>query len=131
MKLSSNKDVIIDTLASIEAAQEQLIRFDEMLSYIRGHNRYTELSTGNIRETIYGIEINQWRRLLMWAITLTDEERDRIKAAVHHRFLRKDQSIIDWINGGISPSFWYTAEEVEFRELVEKTFAPSAAKPEK
>lgn len=123
---NTNKEVVLDVLASIEATEEHIRRLDEMARYAREHNKYTEVLTGNLREILFGIEIDQWRRLLMWGITLEEKDRDRIKAAAHQRFLRKGMSVADWMNGGIQPSSWLTANEEEFRELIEKTFKPSS-----
>lgn len=128
MKFSTNKEVVLDVLASIEITEKWISEFDAMVRYAREQNKFAEISSGNLREILYGIEIDQWRKLLMWGITLDDKDRDRIKGMVHNRFLSHNMGVIDWLNNGIQPSRWFSAEEDEFRSLVEKTFYPSSQK---
>lgn len=62
--------------------------------------------------------------MAMWGLTLDDAERNRIKAAAHHRFLRDGISVGTWLNDGVEPSKWLTSDAEEFRDMARKAFGP-------
>jgi hypothetical protein len=66
-------------------------------------------------------ELELWRNLFMWAMTLPQKEIDRIKAAAYERFLDKF-SVSHWLG---DPTSWSQATEDEFREMARKAFKPA------
>lgn len=80
-----------------------------------GHDLYTAL---------HEVELDCWRNLFMFALTLPDGERDRIKAAAKGRFLGLRHNVTAHLGEDWSPSKWSAASEDEFRERVREMFAP-------
>ena len=123
MKLT-NKSIAVGCLERIEVLQEHVRRVNDAVHYIRSLDRRTEIDHGDIINKLYEEEMVEWRKLAMWGLTLDDADRDRIKAAVHHRFLRDGVSVADWINGGVTPGWWLKSDEEEFRAMAKKAFSP-------
>lgn len=69
-------------------------------------------------------ELDAWRTLFMFALTLPQKERDRVKAAAYEKFLNKHTSVASYMNNFHGASSWACEEEEEFRANVEKLFAP-------
>ena len=84
----------------------------------------TEIDHGDIINKLYEEEMVEWRKLAMWGLTLDDADRDRIKAAVHQRFLRDGMSVHDWMSDGVAAGSWLSSDEAEFRAMAKKAFAP-------
>lgn len=78
----------------------------------------------NIVNKLYEEEMVEWRKLAMWGLTLDDADRDRIKAAVHQRFLRDGMSVHDWMNDGVAAATGFLATKAEFRAMAKTAFAP-------
>ena len=125
MKLTA-KNMVEDQLKQIEYLQQQLQAADgaiQALYRLLGHG--ATVDGGNIITHLHRLELDAWRGLAMWGLTLDDAERDRIKAAVHQRFLHDRASVSQWMSGdGTSPSQWLVADEEEFREMAKTAFAP-------
>ena len=124
MKIS-NKRITEECLARIEMISKCIDDIDKISSllYQRKHRGWN-VDPGNMRSTLIEEELHEWRHLCMWGLTLDDEEKDRIKAAVYNRFLSSDMNISYWLNNGISPSTWSTADEDEFRKMAREVFKP-------
>lgn len=73
-------------------------------------------------------ELDAWRTLFMFALTLPQKERDRVKAAAYEKFLNKHISVASYMNSFHGASSWACEEEEEFRANVEKLFAPEKEK---
>lgn len=123
MKLT-NKDIVIGCLERIDILQEHIRRVSAALSYMRMLDRRADVDADDIIHKLTRLENDEYRKLAMWGLTLDDADRDRIKAAVHHRFLRDGMSVADWINGGVTPGSWLTSDEAEFRAMAKKAFSP-------
>ncbi len=123
MKLT-NKSIAVGCLERIEVLQEHVRRVNDAVHYIRSLDRRTEIDHGDIINKLYEEEMVEWRKLAMWGLTLDDADRDRIKAAVHQRFLRDGMSVHDWMNDGVAAGSWLSSDEAEFRAMAKKAFAP-------
>lgn len=90
-----------------------------------------EIDCGNLHRELLDSELHEWRNLFMWALTLGDEARDRIKAAAHERFLRDGMHVAHWLTPeGTTPGKWLSTDEEEFREMARAAFAPKAMERE-
>lgn len=124
MKLT-NKDIVIGCLQRIDILQEHARRVQEACVYVRRLNSFsTDVDDGNLTQKLYEEENDEWRKLAMWGLTLDDADRDRIKAAVHQRFLRDGMSVHDWMNNGASAGSWLSSDDAEFMAMAKKAFGP-------
>ena len=123
MKIT-NKKVIEECMVRIKTAQEHISAVEMAGYFIRDVRRYRNVEYGNIRDLLIEIELDEWRNLAAWGLTLDDAERDRVKAAVYQRFLRDGMNVSKWLNDGIEPSTWLAADEEKFRAMAKKAFGP-------
>ena len=123
MKLT-NKDIVIGCMERIDVLQEHVRRVNDAMIYMRMLDRRAVIAADDIIRKLTTLENDEWRKLSMWALTLNGSDQDRIKAAVHQRFLRDGMSVADWINGGVTPGWWLKSDEEEFRAMAKKAFAP-------
>jgi hypothetical protein len=73
-------------------------------------------------EALCQAELNQWRQLLMGALSITQDERDRIKAAVYERFLSDEKDVRHYFCDGQNPGRWLQADEQQFRTMVRELY---------
>ena len=128
MKLT-NKDVVAQCLERIEFIQQHQKNVSAAVHHIhsRAHGS-KQVDTGDIMSRLFDQELTEWRNLAMWGLTLDDDERDRIKAAAHARFLHDGMHVANWLNSdGVSPGSWLKADEDEFRAMAKAAFAPKAS----
>ena len=123
MKLT-NKSIVVGCLERIEVLQEHVRRVSDAVHYIRSLDRRTEIDHVDIINKLYEEEMIEWRKLAMWGLTLDDADRDRIKAAVHQRFLRDGMAVHDWMSDGVAAGYWLSSDEEEFRAMAKKAFSP-------
>jgi hypothetical protein len=118
--------MIEEALVRIEMLQSHISAIEAAASCLfkRRHHGF-QIEYGNLRTTLFEEELDEWRKLFMWGLTLSDEERDRIKAAAYQRFLSNKTHVAYWINDGISPGQWLAADEDEFRAMAKEAFKPS------
>jgi hypothetical protein len=121
MKLT-NKALVEEVMGRIEATQQHIQSLENIVHHIHSYRRWDHIDIGAIHQSLMDIELNEWRNLFMWALTLTSEEQARIKAAAYERFLRKGMSIAHWLNNGVLPGQWLSADEQEFREMAARAF---------
>lgn len=122
-KIKTNQDLVVEILERIEHIQNHLNALEGVVYYVQGR-KYgrADVDPGNIRQHLFELELNEWRNLFMFAITLPDGERKRIKAAAYDRFLRDGMHVANYFSGGDSPSSWLAADEEEFRAMVKQKF---------
>ena len=125
MKLT-NKDMVEHCMERIELIQQHVRNVDNAKTFLSLMNIFDDIYVGDLRHALIKQEVDEWRKLAMWGLTLDDAERDRIKAAVHDRFLRDDVKVADWFSGGVSPSQWLSSDENAFRAMAKAAFAPKA-----
>jgi len=122
MKLT-NKEIVLGQLEKIELYQQHIRNVEDAARDVRDRGR-TSVEYGNLMALLVDAELAAWRNVAMWGLTLEDAERDRIKAAVHSRFLHDGVSVQSWMNNGTSPSSWLKADEDAFRGMAKTAFAP-------
>lgn len=122
----SNKNLIFECMKRIELLQHYIKEIDEAASYIsnRKFGYSFKLDYGNIRSALIDMELEEWRNLCMWGLTVDKDTKDRIKAAVYDRSLRDGISVSHWLNDGVEPGTWLTADEKEFRKMAKELFKP-------
>ena len=72
-----------ESLERIELLQEHTRAVDAAAYCISARDRHAKIDHGNLRDKLIQAELDEWRKLFMWAITLDDDERARIKAAAY------------------------------------------------
>ena len=121
----TNKDIVLKCLGSIKHLQEVIKNIEEthaLASRIVGYSG--KVDYGDVREIIIRHEVDEWRRLCMFGLTLTDAEQDDIKALAHERFIA-GASVGHWLSpDGIGPGSYLTKSEEEFRAMAKAAFAP-------
>lgn len=125
MKLT-NKDIVLQCMENITVLQGHIRSIEAAAAYLF-NRRKASVDYGNLRDFLVDSELEEWRKLSMFGLTLNDADRDRVKAAVHDRFLRDGVHVADWFNGGAQVSAWFSEDEDAFREMARKAFAPSKA----
>jgi hypothetical protein len=122
-----NTDMIEQAMVRIEILQAHWKALSEACNHIHMRKQHNfKLETGNIFETLVQEELHEWRNLFMWALTVDDDVRNRIKAAAHERFLSENTCVSSWLNDGVIPTRWLSSDEDEFREMARKVFMPAA-----
>lgn len=114
-----------ESLERIMHIQEHISAVEAAVYSIMKRDRNKIIDYGNLRECLINDELDEWRKLFMWGLTLDKERRDRIKAAAHNRFLRDGMHVANWINNGISPGTWFVADEAKFRTMAKAAFSPT------
>lgn len=124
MKLT-NKDIVLQCMRDIEFLQNHVANIDAAVAAVHRAHRLSNVDCGTLRETLCNMELKQWRQMAMWGLTLDDDERDRIKAAVHERFLSDRMHVAEWFSDtGGTPGAWLHADEIEFRKMAKLAFGP-------
>lgn len=120
-----NKDLVLQTLERIECIHQMLDQLQNIVHFCS--NRYESSNTGSELHTkLIEKELNEWRNLMMWCLTLTGDEQDRVKSAVYDRFLNDGMCVSHWLSSdGKTPSRWLLADEEEFRTMAKELFAPN------
>ena len=124
MKLK-NTDMVLQSMQRIEALQHAVGMLDQIKRMIYDESRHKTVDEGNLRQILIDKELAEWRNVAMWGLTLSEAERDRVKAAVHQRFMRDDMHVASWFNGGALPTSWMQADEEAFREMAKQAFGPT------
>jgi hypothetical protein len=123
MKLT-NKKVVEQALARIDIIREKQEWVYQALSLLRARTPRTKPDAGNIMQLLHEAELDEWRNVGMWGLTLDQAEQDRLKAAFHDHFMGKNKHVAYWLNDGISPTTWFAADEEEFRKMAREAFSP-------
>jgi hypothetical protein len=117
--------MVLKSMQRIEYLQHAVEMLDQISRMIYDDGRHKTVDEGNLRRLLIDKELAEWRTVSMWGLTLSDAERDRVKAAVHQRFMRDDMHVASWFNGGDLPTSWLQADEEAFREMAKKAFGPT------
>jgi len=121
MKITA-RTCVEEALVRIEEIQQHIKNVESAHWYLgKRHPDGFGIATGKVRSLLIEEELEEWRNVFMWAITLSNEEQERIKAAAYDRFLART-SVAHWLNNGIMPSSWLASDEEEFREMARKSF---------
>lgn len=121
MKIT-NRKIVEEALVRIEELHQHIQNVENAQWYLRHRKPHVAIDSGRLRSDLIAEELDEWRNVFMWALTLTTDEQERIKAAAHSRFLRDGTCVAHWLNNGIAPSGWLTADEDRFREMARKAF---------
>ena len=118
----TNYNLAHQCLVKIEACQKHMEHLDVACHFLHGFNPRLEVTTGTLRSLLVEEELETWRNLFMWAITMDDAERDRIKAAAYERFLSPEISVGRYFSENTAG--WLASDEEEFREMCRRLFSP-------
>lgn len=126
MKLT-NKDIVQRSLEKISYLQEAT---EAHYAALRVAQRLRQgiadpVNPGNIGTVLIQAELDEWRGLFMWGLTLTDAEREPIKAMAHARFMDDRASVSEWLTGNLGRvDSWLESDEAAFRDLARRHFEP-------
>lgn len=126
MKIT-NKKLIEECLERIDLLQLHIAAVDSAKTHLSRLKSWQgfKVDSGNLRSELIDAELDEWRKLFMWCLTIEDDVRDRIKAAAYQRFLDQRNSVSQWLNpDGVVASSYLKADEDEFREMASKVFSP-------
>jgi len=122
-----NKEIVQQLLEQIEVVRQHYDAVQGALYYIRTIKRGTDKSSLYPDELLTALvteELELWRRVFMFGLTLPDDERDRIKAAAYEWFLSDQMSVAYYLFGGENAGKWFVKDEEEFRAMCKEIFAP-------
>lgn len=119
----TNKKMAEQSLERIQLIQQHIESVEYASSYLQRIDSYFKPDFGNIIERLLKEELTEWKNLFMWALTLNNEERDRIKVAAYNRYVSEKYDVSRWINNGLDLGRVFVADEKEFREMVKKVFS--------
>ena len=130
MKLTSKK-LVEETLQRVEMWQEAVRHVEAAQHLLARVNRSGPTLGGDLRAALIAQELDAWRGVFMWALDLTDEERQRIKVAGVDRFLGASKHVARWLTEtGETPSHWLEADEEEVRAAVRRWIGEKEAEDE-
>lgn len=119
-----NEKIIAQLLETIELVNQHIQAVMAAKYCIQHHGRRGTQIDENITDELYQMELDAWRSVFMFGLTLPDRERERIKAAAYERFLSDKSSVGFYLNGGTHASSWSCADEDQFRSMCRELFAP-------
>lgn len=122
--MKTNKDIVFDFLTKIEAIQHYVSDVETASRFLHNLGAVSEDFRCDLRSALIEHELRAWRDVFMFGITLDAPERERIKAAAYDRFLAPKYSVVQWMNSGVMPAQWLTADEKAFRAYVDQLFNP-------
>lgn len=116
--------MIRQCMEQIERLQMHIKAHEAACRVIWERHRDAKLSN-DVHRALVAMELDAWRDLSMWALTLDDAERDRIKAAAYARFLGDGKDMGRWLSEDGTPvSSWSCADEEHFRAMARELFQP-------
>jgi hypothetical protein len=83
-----------------------------------------DISMNVLMSALWQKEVFEWMTIAMWGLTLTADQRDRIKAAAYEMFLKDGKDVSHWLHDGYHPGQWYSADEDNFRNMAAEAFFP-------
>lgn len=120
MRIAQRK-VVLDALTNIRQLEEHWEAVHAALHRARGGGyERASVEADDLLRKLMERQLDEFRKLFMWAITLTDEEQALIKRVAHERFLKDGISVADYLAPWGGPIL-VKAEE-EFREMCREAF---------
>lgn len=125
MKLNRT-DMIEHISAKIQAIHEHTTAVHAAIRCANPPPYAQNVGADQLITALYRLELEEWRRLFMWGLTLSVAEQARIKAAAHDRFLSDQRSASEWF-AMCQSGQWLAADEEQFMEMARVAFAPKDA----
>lgn len=120
----NKKTTLEETMGRIMQIREMQEAYMTCVSALRRKDRDYQHGDSKVFNDLSKWELDEWRNLLLWGIVCDQPTQDRVRAAAHERFLSDRHSVAEWLNDGIRPGKWLTADEEEFRRMAKEAFAP-------
>jgi len=118
-----NKEIVMNLWGQIDETQRHHNAVMSAIGYLHNSGPYTQKSfSDDIIVALIQKELDLWRQLFMFALTLPAADQERVKAAAYDRFLHDGMSVSEYMNNCRGGSSWATAEADEFREMAKKVF---------
>jgi hypothetical protein len=82
---------------------------------------------GKLLNSLYDCELREWHNLMLFGLAVSDDTRQRVKAAAYQRFLAGNVAVNKWLSDSptVPCCHWLSADDTAFREMCRRTFAPS------
>ena len=116
-----NKDLVLKLMKEIEIARKHYSAVQRAMGYATDGIYYNTTFSDDLLNALNHRELELWRQVFMFGLTLPAADQERIKAAAYEEFLSPDRSVREYITSGHQ---WLVSEEEEFREMARKLFAP-------
>lgn len=118
----TNKALTMQIMERIEILHQHVQNIESAQRFLK--ERFRKHPEG-LRAALIEQELDEWRSMLMWAITLTPDEQERIKVAVYDRFIGEKAGVSHWLSEtGETPGMWLEADDKAFRDMAQRAFAP-------
>lgn len=119
----TTKELIKRELSLIEMVQMHRNNVRNAFYFIQQRHGRESLDVGNITKELYRIELDHWRSLFMWALTVSKKDRAEIKARAYARFLNDGMHVANYFSeDGNTPGMWSAETEEDFRALCKEAF---------
>lgn len=117
-----NKELVLKLMKEIEITSNHYGAVLKAMDHARiGSYRQTTFSD-DLLNALRQKELELWRQVFMFGLTLPAADQERIKAAAYEEFLAPDVSVREYITSGHQ---WLVSEDEEFREMARKLFSPN------
>lgn len=120
-----NKRATVESLlVRLEVLQTHTNNIRAACAHLQARGHREAIECGDLQNLLHEEECETWKNLFMWAMTLSDADRDRIKCLAHDVFLKEHVSVVEiWQDTG-SFGAYLAADDDAFREMARKAFAP-------
>lgn len=117
-----NKELVLKLMKEIEIARKHYDAVMRAMGYATDGIYYNKTFSDDLLNALNHKELELWRQVFMFGLTLPAADQERIKAAAYEEFLAPDMSVREYITSGHQ---WLVSEEEEFREMARKLFMPN------
>ena len=118
----NKKEILEGIMTRIMHIREMQEGYLACTSALQRRDRWYKQGDGKVLNDLMKWELDEWRNLSMWGLTVDQKTQDAIKKAVHERFLSDKMEVASWFHNGDSPASWKVSTESEFRAMAKKAF---------
>ncbi|MGL4260902.1 MAG: hypothetical protein ACRCTX_04720, partial [Afipia sp.] len=79
--MKTNKDLVHEAMTRIEHIREHTRAVEAAAYHLSKRYRQRKIDYKELRDALFMAELDEWRNMFLFAITLDIKERDRVKAA--------------------------------------------------
>ena len=116
-----NKELVLKLMKEIEITRKHYDAVMRAMGYACARSYRQTTFSDDLLNALNNQELELWRQVFMFGLTLPAADQDRIKAAAYEEFLSPGISVREYITSGHQ---WLVSEEEEFREMARKLFMP-------
>lgn len=116
-----NKELVLKLMKEIEIVRNHYSAVMRAMGYATDGIYCNKAFSDDLLNALNHKELELWRKVFMFGLTLPATDQERIKAAAYEEFLAPNRSVREYITSGHQ---WLVSEEEEFREMARKLFMP-------